>query len=274
MTISAKDAADHAETLLTARSNGQQVTPISASNPEFSLADAEAVADRILALRVAQGEVAVGRKIGFTNRALWPAYNVNSPIWGDMFDTTVHDLAAAQTTVTLPPLTEPKIEPEIVFGMGKTPEDPDMPLAELAACIDWVAHGFEVVTSVYPGWKQTAADAHAAFGMHGALYIGPRVALADLSPDPVAALAGVHLTLSNSTGTTATGAGTGVLDGPVNALSFLLKSLETLKSNSVVAGDIITTGTLTDAFPLKPGERWTTTIEGAPLSGLDVTFTL
>jgi 2-oxo-3-hexenedioate decarboxylase len=41
----------------------------------------------------------------------------------------------------------------------------------LLACIDWVGHGFEIVQSIFPGWKFSVPDAVAAFGLHGALLI-------------------------------------------------------------------------------------------------------
>ena len=40
---------------------------------------------------------------------------------------------------------------------------------ELLGCVGWVAHGFEIVQSVYPGWKLTGPESAAAFGLHGAL---------------------------------------------------------------------------------------------------------
>jgi hypothetical protein len=36
------------------------------------------------------------------------------------------------------------------------------------------ALGFEIVQSIYPGWKFSAADTISANGVHGALLIGPR----------------------------------------------------------------------------------------------------
>jgi 2-oxo-3-hexenedioate decarboxylase len=45
----------------------------------------------------------------------------------------------------------------------------------LLESIDWVAHGFEVVQSVFAGWQFSAPDAVAAFGLHGALLIGPLI---------------------------------------------------------------------------------------------------
>ena len=37
-------------------------------------------------------------------------------------------------------------------------------------------------------------------------------------------------------------------------------------------GEIISTGTLTDAHPVAPGETWSTAFEGLPLNGLEVRF--
>ncbi|MEM1386446.1 MAG: hydratase [Pseudomonadota bacterium] len=270
MTISPQQAAAEAEAILTARSEATQLQPISERIEDFSMMDAKAVAERVLALRTAQGEARVGRKIGFTNRSIWETFGVDAPIWGDMFDTSVHEIGTGAVDVTLPPLTEPRIEPEIVFGLGRAP-DAGMSLSDLAQTIEWVAHGFEVVSTVFPGWKQTAADGRAAFAMHAGLYMGPRHPLAALGSDPVGTLAALTLDLTDGT-IKAQGRGVDVLDGPVSALSHLIDGLAQEGSDGLAPSDIITTGTLTDAFPLEPGARWRTTLRGVPMEGLDVTF--
>jgi 2-oxo-3-hexenedioate decarboxylase len=40
----------------------------------------------------------------------------------------------------------------------------------------------------------------------------------------------------------------------------------------LAAGELVTTGTVTRALQIAPGERWTTRLTGLPLAGLDVTF--
>src|SRR5262244_4661762 len=126
---------------------------------------------RVLALldrkRAAQGETRRGRKIGFTNRTIWAQYNVYAPIWGYVYDTTVHELGNI-ASLRLDGLAEPRIEPEIVFGLARPPS-PDMDEGTLITCIDWVAHGFEIVQSIFPGWVFSAPDTVAGFGLHGAL---------------------------------------------------------------------------------------------------------
>ena len=38
------------------------------------------------------------------------------------------------------------------------------------------------------------------------------------------------------------------------------------------AGEVVTTGVLTDAHPVRPGETWNTEISGLPLGGLTIAF--
>ena len=146
-----------------------------ARHPAMDFAQAYAVVARIRAVREARGERCVGRKIGFTNVTIWSLYGVVGPMWNFMYDTTVHDLADLAGGFELGKLAEPRIEPEIVLHLGRAPE-PGMAAADLIGCVDWVAHGFEIVQSVYPGWKFSGAESAAAFGLHGALIIGPRYA--------------------------------------------------------------------------------------------------
>jgi 2-oxo-3-hexenedioate decarboxylase len=42
---------------------------------------------------------------------------------------------------------------------------------------------------------------------------------------------------------------------------------------SLAAGEVITTGTLTRAFSVKPGETWVSEMNGLPIGPLSVTFT-
>jgi 2-oxo-3-hexenedioate decarboxylase len=41
----------------------------------------------------------------------------------------------------------------------------------------------------------------------------------------------------------------------------------------LAAGEIVTTGTLTRAFPVKAGEIWSTRLYGLPLDGIAIRFT-
>jgi 2-oxo-3-hexenedioate decarboxylase len=264
------DAAAIAATVLKAIDDGGQINPFTAANAGLAEADAYAVTARLRALRVARGERPVGRKIGFTNRNIWAEYGVFRPIWGDMYDTTVQDIGpAGRAAVSQFP--EPRIEPEIVLGLARD-LSPSMGIAEITRSVGWVAHGFEFVQSIFPGWRFRVADCVADGGLHGRLFVGPRRELSDTERKTLAAdLSALTIRLSRNGALADTGSGANVLDGPVQALAHLVAVLAKDRLNPPLrAGEIVTTGTLTRAFPVLKGERWSTEIEGFDLPGLSV----
>lgn len=259
-----------ARVLLAAHDRGLQPAPDEA--PDVAdVATAAAIVERIAQWRVARGERRLGYKIGFTNRTIWARYGVDHPIWAPIYDTTVGDLSAAGHSVSLAGMLEPRLEPEIVLGFAQPPESPDP--AAIARSVAWVAHGFEIVQSVYPGWRFTGAQSFAAQGLHGRLLVGTRVPVPALCEDPdrlPALLSGLRLSLFEGDADTPCdqGIGTNVLDGPCEAVGYLMRELSR-RGVGLMAGDIVTTGTITDAQPLRAGQHWRTTIEGVPgLAGL------
>ena len=250
--------------------DGRQIAPFSSRDPSFALTDAYRVTPVVRGLREARGEKVVGRKIGFTNRTIWAQYGVYGPIWGYVYDSTVRNLSDLSGPVPLAAFAEPRIEPEIMFGLSAAPKT-GMDERALLACIEWVAHGYEIVQSIFPDWKFAAPDTVAAFGLHGALLIGERHRIVD-ADKWFAALSDFRITLRSGK-TVEHGQARDVLDGPLSALKHLVDLLAEDKNNPpIAAGEVISTGTLTKAMPVKPGERWTTELSGIPLGGIEIAF--
>ena len=68
------------------------------------------------------------------------------------------------------------------------------------------------------------------------------------------------------------GHGAIVLDGPLHALQHWLRAMaEHTPHWRVQPGQVVTTGTITDAWPLQPGQRWKTRLSEPVLSGLTLT---
>ena len=249
-----------------------QISPFTSRPAGLSIDDAYRVSAALHAMRQARGEKPLGRKIGFTNRTIWHEYGVYAPIWGYVYDSTVHDLAAG-TALPLAGFAEPRIEPEIVFGLSAAPAA-DMDETALLACLEWVAHGFEIVQSIYPLWKFAAADTVAANGVHGALLIGPRHAIGPRAGEWQTLLSRFDIDLSCDGRPIDRGNAANVLDGPLAALRHLVGLLAHDRIHPpLAAGEIVTTGTLTRAMPVKPGETWSTSLHGIPLDGARLRFT-
>ena len=265
------DANSIAREVLAALDDGKQIPPFSARSEDFDLATAYAVAAALRALRRERGETPVGRKIGFTNRTMWPDYGVYTPIWGDMYDSSVLEIADLAGALRLEHFCDPRIEPEIVFKLAAAPR-PEMNEAALLDCIEWVGHGFEIVQSIFPGWRFSAADCVAAQGLHGAFLLGPRRGI-DRNLDWLRALSAFEIRLFRDGAPVGRGLAADVLDGPLSALRYLVGLLADDQANPpLAAGEIITTGSVTKAFPIAAGERWSTEIEGLPLVGISLSF--
>ena len=246
------------------------------SGLDVDAAYARALAVR--ALRVARGEIPRGYKIGFTNRGIWPRYGVFAPIWGTVWNTTL-SFCEGQGGVALqgPPAAtcQPRLEPECVLGMRSTPP-PGATLDDLFDCLDWVAPGFEIVQSHLLDWKFGAADTIADGALHARLLVGARVPARSLAPDAQALealLAQTGVRLSRDGQRVDQGVGANVLDGPLHALQHFLQAMRACPdAPDLQPGDVITTGTWTDAWPVAAGECWTADFD-APLSPLEVNFT-
>jgi 2-oxo-3-hexenedioate decarboxylase len=273
MTVSANDLSAIADRLIAAQDAATLLAPITAGMPDFSVADGYAVLHEIEARRRALGWRAVGRKIGFTNTTIWDRYGVWQPMWAHVWAHSVHRARDGRASLGLAPFAQPRIEPEVVLKLSAPVAVTDDPSAVLA-CVEWMAPGFEIVQSHFADWKFKAPDCTAAFGLHGALVIGTpvpvtaanRAALADVLPT-------FALTLSRGDTVIDRGVGANVLDSPALALAHLARVLAAQPQFPPLAvGEIVTTGTITDAWPVAPGETWSSDYGALGLDGLTLTL--
>jgi 2-oxo-3-hexenedioate decarboxylase len=220
--------------------------------------------------RLGRGWKPLGRKIGFTNRTIWPRYDVFQPIWGHVYDRTIVRARGDRATVSLAGLAQPRVEPEICFGLKESPRAGDP--SGLLGAIEWVAHSCEIVQCHHPDWKFKLADSIAVNGLHGRLVIGTPVPVAQI-PDLRERLPAFEIALHRGETVVDRGKGANVLDSPLLALQHLVDLLATQpESPPLAAGEVITTGTITDAHAVTAGETWSTQVVGLPLPGLTLTF--
>ena len=225
----------------------------------------------VRALRIARGERPVGYKIGFTNRTIWQRYGVFAPIWGTVWNTTLQR-CDGRGSLSLRGLCQPRLEPEVVFGLRAAP--PAGPsLEQLFDCVDWLAPGFEIVQSHCADWIFTAAQTVADGGLHGRLLVGrPTPVRQNAATGEVldTMLAASSVRLYRGDELIDQGTGRNVLDGPLHALlHFVLELQQCPGAPSLRQGDVVTTGTWTDAWPLQPGARWRAEFDAA-LQGVEV----
>jgi len=266
------DATTLAKELIDLHEHPRLVAPFSTRFPGLTAESGYAAARVLHAHRLAQGWRLAGRKNGFTNRGIWARYGVNGPMWGAVYDRTLILAQDNRAVVPLAGLMQPRIEPEICFKLKAAPPRTRNPAALLEA-IEWIAHSIEIVSCHHPEWKMTLPDCVADNALHGRLIVGTPVAVEKIA-GLAAALPFLKISLFKNQEKIDHGVGANVLDSPLLSLAFLVDILAEQKdSPQLRAGEIISTGTLTDAHPVRAGETWRTDLHGFAARGLELTFT-
>lgn len=254
-----------ADDVIAAHDEAREVAPFSDRYPGLSAAAGYEAARALHAHRLARGWKPVGRKIGFTNRTLWSRYGVFEPMWGTVYEQTLIEAPEGRARVPLAGLVNPRIEPEICFGLAYPPRPDDV-----LGAIAWIAHSVEIVQCHHAGWKVTIADCTASNGLHGRLVVGPRL---PVMSDMARQLPQVEARLYRGTGLVDRGVAANVLGSPLLAMQHLVELLARQGAEPLRAGELVSTGVITDAHAVKPGETWSTRIDRLPLPGLTLEFT-
>ena len=207
--------------------------------------------------RVARGERVVGVKMGFTSKAKMAQMGVDDVIWGILADAMAvpgssgtaqaadpgAPGAAQSGLYDLSGLIHPKVEPEIVFRLGRAVDRPD----DAESAVDAVAVGYEILDSRFEGYKFTLPDVVADNASAAGFGVGPWHPVTrgtDISDVPV--------TLSVGGEPARTGSSAAILGDPWESLRSAAR-LATEAGLTLEAGWIVLAGGITEAVPLTPG---------------------
>ena len=250
----------------------QLITAPTARDGGFDLPSAYAVEHELMHLRQAEGRRTVGRKVGYANKAVWRVLKLDTLVWAHMYDTTVRRAVNDAAELSVARMVAPKIEPEIVFRLQRPLDAGVTDAAAVLAAVEWIALGFEIIDCVFPDWKFTPADFVASGGLHAGLIVGTPL---PLTAGNVAALseqlAAFTVTLSKDGAPAATGSAKNVLKSPALCLGELASAIARQPgATPLVAGELISSGTLTDSQFIAAGETWMAAVEGLDLPPLTV----
>jgi 2-keto-4-pentenoate hydratase len=280
-----------AQELMAAYETGQMIAVPPSARPGFDLNTAYEVETLLIQFREAAGHKAVGRKVGYANKAMWRVLKLETLVWANMYDDTVHYANNNSATLAIANPRSLKIEPEIVFGLKQPVSGPASDAASALASVDWLALGFEIIDCPFPEWRFQPSDFVASFGLHAALVVGERI---PVRPDTIGnlldQLSAFKLRISKggklpesgdpaergSAKNSVTsgefieeGSGKNSLKSPALCLAELSAAIgRRSPSYPLSAGEIISTGTLTAGHPTVGGDIWTAEVEGLPLPPL------
>jgi 2-keto-4-pentenoate hydratase len=259
-----------ARELLSAYKTGQMVAVPPSGRPGFDLDTAYEVEATLKQFRETGGHRAVGRKVGYANKAMWRVLKLETLVWAHMYDDTVHYADSNSTALTLEHIRSLKIEPEIVFGLKQPVMGEGSDAIAALASTDWLAVGFEIIDCPFPEWRFQPSDFVASLGLHAALVIGERIRV---RPDIIAKLVNelprFKVRMSKSGEFVEEGSGRNSLKSPALCLAELGAAVaRRFPAQPLGAGEIVSTGTLTAGHPTGRGDLWTVEVEGLSLPSL------
>lgn len=268
-----KAAEQIARELIAAYANRELLQPITARDAPFDLSAAYGVEAELVRIRRGAGRTTVGRKVGYANKAVWRALRLETLVWAHMYDDTVRYANGNAAVLDVGPMCSPKIEPEIVFkmraGIGGGAD-----AADALAAVEWVALGFEIIDCVFADWKFQPADFVAAYGLHAALVVGePQSVEASSISDLVEQLAQFKLRLLKNGESVAEGSSRNSLRSPALCLGELAAAIaRRMPDEPLAAGELVSSGTLTESQPIASGDVWTAAVDGLSLPSLSLSI--
>ena len=120
-----------------------QIRQISLDYPDIDIADAYAIQRAWMEIKLGEGRVKRGHKIGLTSRAMQQASQIQEPDFGmlldDMFFDDGTDIPAGRFIL-------PRLEVWLAFVLGKRlPRGPDVTLFQVYDAVDYVIPALEII---------------------------------------------------------------------------------------------------------------------------------
>jgi 2-oxo-3-hexenedioate decarboxylase len=242
-----QDITELAARLAQARADRAAIAPLTDGLPGLDVATGYAIQ---AVAREAAGPLA-GWKLGVASRAKQAQVGLHEPVRGFLASASALDLGEPLVTAEL---IQPRAEPEIVFVMGRDLSGPAVTAADVLAVTAGVAAGIEILDSRFAGYRFTMPDVIADNTSAGRYVVGAPVPPAGID----LRLAGV--VLEHNGEVTATAAGAAAFGHPAAAVAWLVRALAAA-GEGLRAGQIVLSGGLTAAVPLRPGDVVVATID-------------
>jgi 2-oxo-hept-3-ene-1,7-dioate hydratase len=213
----------------------------SSRHPGMTIDDGYAIQRAWVALKLAEGRVVKGRKIGLTSRAMQLSSQIDEPDFAPLLD----DMFFAEGDIPFDRFIAPRVEVELAFVLARPLRGPGVSLGDVLAATDFVTPAVEIIDARIEQFdRETKAprkvfDTIADFAANaGMLTGGVPVRTGDIDLRWVGAI------LYRNGLVEETGLAAGVLDHPGHGVAWLADKIAPY-GEQLNAGDVVLAGSFT-----------------------------
>ncbi|PHM61482.1 2-oxo-hept-4-ene-1,7-dioate hydratase [Xenorhabdus ishibashii] len=236
-----------------AEQNRKQIRQISLDYPEITIEDAYAIQREWVDLKIKEGRILKGHKIGLTSKAMQASSQISEPDYGalldDMFFQDGGDIPCERFIV-------PRIEVELAFVLAKPLTGPNCTLFDVYNATDYVIPALELIDArchnIDPETQRPRKvfDTISDNAANGGVIIGGR----PIKPDELD-LRWVSALLYRNSVIEESGVAAAVLNHPANGVAWLANKLAS-HGVQLEAGQIILAGSFTRPVPARKGDTF------------------
>jgi 2-oxo-hept-3-ene-1,7-dioate hydratase len=252
--------AQAAQSLIEAEQERKPVVQLSKTWPAITLDDAYAIQALVNDMKVAKGSRIIGNKIGLTSKAMQQSSQIDEPDFGVLHDYMMIEDGAK---VPIERFIVPRVEPELVFVLGKPLKGPGVGLLDVLRATEYVVPAIEIIDARVQNPRKifdTVADNGAAAGLVlGGRPIDPR----DVDLRWVSALLCRNAEIEES------GVAAGVLGHPAVAIAWLANKVGPF-GITLEPGRVMLSGSFTRPVWAQRGD--TLRADFGPLGSLSIQF--
>ncbi len=228
-----------------------QLRHFSKRHPEMTIADGYAIQRAWLGLRLAEGRVVKGRKIGLTSRAMQLSSQITEPDYAPLLDDMFFE---AGGDIPTDRFIAPRVEVELAFILGRPRQGPGVTLADVLAATELVTPAVEIIDARIEQFdRETKAprkvfDTIADFAANAGIVTGGR----PVRPHDVDLRWAGAMLYKNGV-IEETGLAAAVLNHPGNGVAWLANKIAP-HDERLNAGDVVLAGSFTRPTPALRGD--------------------
>jgi 2-oxo-hept-3-ene-1,7-dioate hydratase len=228
-----------------------QVRHFSMRHPGMTIDDGYAIQRAWVALRLAEGRVVKGRKIGLTSRAMQQSSQISEPDYAPLLDDMFFE---AGGDIAIDRFIAPRVEVELAFVLGRPLQGPGVTLADVLAATEVVTPAVEIIDARIEQFdRETKAprkvfDTIADFAANAGVVTGGR----PVRPHDVDLRWAGAMLYKNGV-IEETGLAEAVLNHPGNGVAWLANKIAP-HDERLNAGDVVLGGSFTRPTPAARGD--------------------